>query len=47
VLLLSAPEPTEDLSVVAYSLGLCGHVTHLRLPLEWRHTAKNSLSLAE
>jgi len=49
MLLLSVPEPTEGLSVVAYSLGLCGHVTHLRSPPppEMRHTAKNSLSLAE
>jgi len=46
-LLLSVPEATEDPSVVAYSLGLGGHVTHLRSPPEMRHAAKNSLSLAE
>jgi len=43
----SVMELTDGMSVVAYSLGICGHVTHLRSPPEMRHTTNNSLSLAE
>jgi len=46
-LLVSALESTKAMSAVAYRLGLRGHVTHLQLPLEMRHTAKIKTSLSE
>jgi len=38
-MLFTAQESTKAMSSAAYCLGLCGHVTHLQLPLEMCHTA--------
>jgi len=46
-LLVSVLESLEAVRADAYCLGLCGHVTHLQLPLEMRHTAKIKTSLSE